>query len=75
LSSPQYTQLRLAHDVHIRMGSCARALDTICTERMFRPIKYEEVCVKAYLSPREAREGLSQYMRFSNEERVHQSLG
>jgi putative transposase len=73
-TSPQYTQLLLAHDVRISMDSTGRALDHIFTERMFRTIKYEEVYVKDYLSPREAREGLSQYLRLYNEERLHQSL-
>jgi putative transposase len=73
-TSPQYTQLLLAHDVRISMEGKGRALDNIFTERLWRTIKYEEVYVKEYLSPREAREGLSQYLHFYNEERLHQSL-
>jgi putative transposase len=73
-SSPQYTQLLLAHDVRISMDSKGRALDNIFTERLWRTIKYEEVYIKDYQSPREAREGLRDYLRFYNEERLHQSL-
>jgi putative transposase len=73
-TSPQYTQLLLAHDVRISMDSKGRALDNIFTERLWRTVKYEEVYVKEYNSPREAREGLSSYLRFYNEERLHQAL-
>ena len=73
-TSPQYTQLLLAHDVRISMDSKGRALDNIFTERMFRTVKYEEVYLKEYVSPRDAREGLTDYLRFYNEERLHQAL-
>lgn len=73
-TSPQFTQLLLAHEVRISMDSKGRALDNIFTERLWRTIKYEEVYLKDYVSPRDAREGLSAYVRFYNQERVHQSL-
>jgi len=73
-TSSQYTQLLLSHHVRISMDSCGRALDTIFTERLWRTIKYEEVYLKDYPSPREAREGLRDDLRFYNEERLHQSL-
>jgi transposase InsO family protein len=38
-------------------------------------VKYEEVYLKDYASPREAREELRAYLRFYNERRLHQSLG
>lgn len=41
---------------------------------LWRTIKYEEVYLKDYASPREAREGLRDYLRFYNEQRPHQSL-
>ena len=73
-TSPQYTQLLRAHDVRISMDSKGRALDNIFTERLWRTVKYEEVYLKEYASPREAREGLRAYLRFYNEERLHQAL-
>jgi putative transposase len=56
------------------MESKGRALDNIFTERLWRTVKYEEVYLQDYSTPREAREGLSHYLRFYNEERLHQSL-
>jgi len=41
---------------------------------LWRTVKYEEVYIKDYATPREAREGLRDYLRFYNEQRVHQSL-
>ena len=73
-TSPQYTQLLLSHDVRISMDSKGRAFDTIFTERLWRSIKYEEVYLKDYASPREARAELTAFLRFYNEQRLHQSL-
>lgn len=36
--------------------------------------EHEEVYLKDYASPREAREGLRDYLRFYNEGRLHQAL-
>lgn len=73
-TSSQYTQLLLAHDVRISMDSKGRALDNIFTERLWRTVKYEEVYLKDYVSPREARKELTEYLRFYNEGRLHQAL-
>lgn len=73
-TSPQYTQLLLSHDVRISMDSKGRAFDNIFTERLWRSIKYEEVYLKDYVSPREARAELTAYLRFYHEQRLHQSL-
>jgi putative transposase len=73
-TSPQY--LHLLHDAHIQisMDSKGRAIDNIFTERLWRTVKYEEVYVHDYTSPREARQQLSAYFDFYNHKRLHQSL-
>lgn len=73
-TSPQYTQRLLAAGVKISMDGRGRALDNIFTERLWRTVKYEEVYLKDYASPREARTSLRQYLSFYNHERLHQSL-
>lgn len=73
-TSPQYTEKLLGANVRISMDGKGRALDNILTERLWRTIKYEEVYLKAYASPREARQELGRYLHFSNHERPHQSL-
>ena len=47
----------------------------IFTERLWRSVKYEEVYLSQYASPREARQGLTRYLKFYNERRPHQALG
>jgi putative transposase len=50
-------------------------LDNAITERLWRTLKYEEVYINDYDSPREARWGISQYFEKYNNRRLHQSLG
>lgn len=56
------------------MDGKGRALDNIITERLWRTIKYEEIYLKEYNSPREARQEIRNYFAFYNEKRIHQSL-
>ena len=73
-TSPQYTQRLLDADVQISMDGKGRALDNVFTERLWRSVKYEEVYLHDYLSPRHAYQGLSHYFDFYNHRRPHQSL-
>ncbi len=73
-TSPQYTALLLEANVRISMDGRGRALDNIFTERLWRTVKYEEVYLHDYATPREARTGLSRYLDFYNQRRLHQSL-
>jgi putative transposase len=72
-STPYITILK-EHGVRISMDGRGRALDNIFTERLWRTIKYEEVYLKQYESPRQARQELATYLRFYNERRLHQAL-
>lgn len=74
-TSPQYTQRLLDAGVTISMDGKGRALDNIFTERLWRTIKYEEVYLNEYTSPRQARQQLAAYLDFYNQRRVHQALG
>lgn len=73
-TSPQYTTLLQQAGVRISMNGRGRALDNVFTERLWRTIKYEEVYLNEYTSPREARLRLAHYITFYNHERVHQAL-
>lgn len=74
-TSPQYIKLVEAAGVRISMDGRGRALDNVFTERLWRTVKYEEVYLNDYATPREARMGISRYFQFYNHERVHQALG
>src|ERR1019366_3477922 len=61
--------------VRISMDGKRRFLDNIFIERLWRSLKYEEVFIKAYGSVAEARQGISGWLAFYNDERPHQALG
>lgn len=73
-TSPSYLALLHSADVRVSMDGKGRASDNIFTERLWRSLKYEEVYLHDYQSPREARIGISRYLDFYNHERLHQSL-
>ena len=56
------------------MDGKGRALDNSCVQRLWRTVKYEHVYMQGYGSPRAARQGLNAYLRFYNQERLHQAL-
>lgn len=57
-TSPKYTDLVLGNETKISMDGKGRALDNIITERLWRTLKYEEVYLKEYVTPREAKKRL-----------------
>lgn len=73
-TSPQYLEPLLQKQIAISMDGRGRALDNIFTERLWRSVKYEEVYLQAYGSPKEARHGLTRYFDFYNHKRLHQAL-
>jgi putative transposase len=73
-TSREFTgRLHLA-DIRISMDGRGRALDNVFVERLWRSVKYEEVYLKDYASPHEARQSLGKYFAFYNHERLHQAL-
>ena len=57
------------------MDGTGRYLDNIFIERLWRSLKYEEIFLKAYVSPSGARGGIGAWLRFYNDERPHQTHG
>jgi transposase InsO family protein len=58
----------------ISMDGRGWALDNVFVERLWRTVKYEEVYVKDYETPREAMQGLGTFFLRYNEWRQHQAL-
>ncbi len=73
-TSPAYLELLHHAQVRVSMDGKGRAIDNVFTERLWRSLKYEEVYLHDYQSPREARTGIARYLDFYNHERLHQSL-
>ncbi len=74
-TSERFTGRVLSAGARVSMGGRGRYVDNIFTERLWRSVKYEEVYLADYETPREARQGLSSYLTFYNQERPHQALG
>src|ERR1051326_1108712 len=74
-TSPQYCDLLRGANVQISMDGKGRAVDNIFTEWLWRSVKYEEVYLHEYISPKEARSHLQKYFDFYNQRRLHQALG
>ena len=74
-TSKEYTSILCANDVRISMDGRGRCMDNIFTERLWRSLKYQEVYLKEYYSPREARAGIGNYFHKYNSYRPHQGLG
>ena len=73
-TSPKFTQIFLDAGSKISMDHRGRAYDNIFIERLWRTIKYEDIYPKAYETPKEARIGIHNYIKFYNHERPHSRL-
>ena len=73
-TSERYTGRVLSAGARVSMDERGRYVDNIFTERLWRSVKYEEVYLAEYETPKEARVGLSSYFWFYNQERPHQAL-
>lgn len=73
-TSADFTAELESAQIAISMDGRGRCFDNIFTERLWRTVKYEEVYLKDYASPGEARNNLREYFSFYNRERLHQAL-
>jgi len=69
-----YTSRLESAGVSVSMDGRGRALDNAFVERVWRAVKYEDVYIRGYSSVQELEAGLTKYLRFYNEERLHQGL-
>ena len=73
-TSAAFTGTLAAAGVRISMDGRDRWMDNVFIERLWRSVKYEEIYLHAYATPREVTIALTRYFRFYNERRVHQNL-
>ncbi len=74
-TSQDYIDLLKGNGVKISMDGRGRALDNAITERFWRTLKVEEVYLKEYTTPRQARQEIARFIDLYNHWRPHQSLG
>jgi putative transposase len=73
-TSNAYIGTLLDKNVNISMDGRGRCMNNIFTERLWRTVKYEDIYIKEYATPRELRAGLNAYFNKYNKKRGHQSL-
>jgi len=73
-TSEAYVEMLEQAGIRISMDGRGRCLDNIFTERLWRSVKYEEVFPSSYQSLGDAERGLTEYFKFYNHKRRHQSL-
>jgi len=74
-TNQSYLDLLDASQIQISMDGKGRALDNIRTERFFRSLKYDDIYIKEYITPKEMIAGVNNYMTDYNAIRPHASLG
>ena len=70
-TSDSFTQPLLASGIKISMDGRGRAFDNIMIERLWRTVKYEDVYLRDYDTPAEARYYLGNYFDYYNHDRPH----
>ena len=73
-TSHSFVERLESRKIRVSWDGRRRYLDNIFIERLWRSVKYEEVYLKAYDSPKEARTSIRAYFNFYNDRRPHQSL-
>ena len=63
-----------AAGIRLRRDGRGRALDTVFVGRLGRSVQYEASYPNGYATLTDARQGLTRYFAFYNEERPHQAL-
>ena len=74
-TSAAFTGVLIEAGVRISMDGRGRWMDNVFIERVWRSLKYEDVYLKGYADGREAKAGISDWIIFYNERRLHQALG
>jgi len=74
-TSEAFTGVLSGAGIAISMDGVGRAFDNIMVERLWRTVKYEDVYLRDYETPAEARLGLGRYFGYYNHLRRHRSLG
>jgi putative transposase len=69
-----FTDVLKEHAISISMDGKGRWVDNVFIERLWRSVKYEDLYLHAYETPREVDAALTRYFSFYNGRRPHQAL-
>ncbi len=73
-TSEAFTGVLKENNIRISMDGKGRWVDNVFIERLWRSVKYEEVCLHACEDLNEAGLRLQKYFEFYNQKRPHQTL-
>lgn len=73
-TSETFTGVLTAAGIAISMDGVGRAFDNIMVERLWRTVKYEDVYLRDYQTPAEARLGFDRFFAWYNHRRRHRGL-
>jgi putative transposase len=69
-----FTDVLKAHAISLSMDGKGRWVDNVFVERLWRSVKYEEIYLHAYETPKQVNQALTRYFGFYNTRRPHQAL-
>jgi putative transposase len=72
-TSEEYTGFLKGQGIRQSMDGKARWVDNVIIERWFRSLKWDDIYINEYGSPKELRRGIAAYVKDYNEQRPHQS--
>lgn len=73
-TSNDFTNVLKNKNIQISMDGRGRWLDNVFIERLWRTVKYENIYRNSYDTGKDLNDGLSNYFKFYNNIRTHQSL-
>lgn len=73
-TSEAFTGVLKHHDITISMDGKGAWIDNVFVERLWRSVKYEDIYLRAYETPRDLQQGLDSYFQFYNIRRRHSAL-
>jgi len=73
-TAKEHVDILVKNNISISMDAKGRSIDNIVIERFWRSIKYEDIYPSSYSNIKEAREGIKEYIKNYNSQRLHSSI-
>ncbi|ASG67353.1 hypothetical protein CDV26_02150 [Francisella halioticida] len=74
-TAKEHIKILSDNKINISMNAKGRSIDNIAIERFWRTLKYENVYPASYITMKEAKVGIKEYIDIYNDERLHSSIG
>ncbi|BCD91105.1 hypothetical protein fh0823_12440 [Francisella halioticida] len=74
-TAKEHIKILSDNKINISMDAKGRSIDNIAIERFWRTLKYENVYPASYITMKEAKVGIKEYINIYNNERLHSSIG